>query len=111
MQIVKSIQGPIAILSLKGPLVADELPVLQQHVEDCSRSGVFRLVLDLKDTPFIDSAALEKIQNIASDMGKRGGDVRIACPNEVCRDIFVATRIGSFVQVLADKEAATRSLL
>lgn len=101
----------MAVLSVEGPLVAEEVGRLKEEIGTCETSGVVHFVLDLKETPFIDSASLETIQDIASDAGKRGGDVRIASLNDVCRDIFVATRMDNFIQTWDDAESAVRSLL
>lgn len=111
MNIGRSQQGQVSILSLQGALVEEELPVLEREFDRCIESGAFRIVLEMRQVPFIDSAGLEKIQSIVTDIGKRGGDLRVAALNDVCRDIFLCTRMDSFVQVYPDREAAVRSLL
>jgi anti-anti-sigma factor len=111
MNITRSQQGAVTILSLQGPFVEDDLPVLDREFDRCVDSGAFRLVLEMRQVPFVDSAGLEKIQSIVSDIGKRGGDLRVCSLNEVCNDIFLCTRMESFVQVLPDRETAVRSLL
>ena len=111
MEVTRSQQGPVVILALRGPLVAKGLEELDAKIGECSTAGLFRIVLEMRESPFIDSAGLEKLQSIALDMGKRGGDVRIASLNDVCRDIFLATRMESLVQVCDDRETAVRSLL
>lgn len=80
-------------------------------LDECVNSGLYRVVLDMRQSPFIDSQGLERLQDLVSDLGKRGGDLRLASPNDVCRDIFLATRMDSFVQVADDRESAIRSLM
>jgi len=111
MNVTRSQQGRVAILAVHGPLVGEELDGLDSQVDECVNAGLFKVVLDLGQTPFIDSAGLERLQSIVSDLGKRGGDLRVAALNDVCQDIFWATRMESFVQVFADRESAIRSLL
>ena len=111
MNVSRSQHGQVIILVVQGPLVEEHLEDLDAQLDNAVKEGVVRIVLDLKETPFIDSAGLERIQDMVSDMGKRGGDVRIASLNDVCRDIFSATRMESFVQVYEDRESAVRSLL
>ena len=96
---------------MQGPLVEEELQVLEKEFDRCVDSGAFRIALEMRQVPFIDSAGLEKIQSIVSDIGKRGGDLRVAALNDICRDIFRCTRMESFVQVFPDRESAVRSLL
>lgn len=111
MNVSKSQQGAITIINVQGPMVEEGLDILDALMDECVASGLLRIVFDMKRVPFVDSAGLEKIQAIVSDLGKRGGDVRIASLNDVCSDIFGATRLESFVQVFNEREAAVRSLL
>lgn len=110
MMINRSQQGAVTVLALQGSLIEEELPTVTTELERCFNSGALRLVLELKQVPFIDSAGLEKIQGVVSDLGRRGGDMRVCSLNDICRDIFLCTRMESFVQVFADRESAVRSL-
>ena len=111
MVITRSHQGTVSILSLQGPMIEEELGVLEREVEASLGSGITRLVLEMRQAPFIDSAGLEKIQALAADLGRRGGDIRVCSLNEVCRDIFLCTRMESLVQVYPDRDTAVRSLV
>jgi len=110
MEVSRTQQGPVATLGLKGPLVDEDLEALDRQIGECTHSGLFRIILDIGGVPFIDSAGLEKIQEIVSEVGLRGGHVCIASPNDVCRDILTATRMDSFVLVFQNRESAFRSL-
>jgi anti-anti-sigma factor len=110
MEVSRTQQGPVATLGLKGPLVEEDLGALDRHVEECTTHGILRIILDIAGVPFIDSAGLEKIQEIVSRVSLRGGHVCIASPNDVCRDIVAATRMDSFVLVFPNRESAFRSL-
>ena len=111
MDVVQSQRGAVTILKIKGAVTAKDLDLLDTKVEECIAANLLKVVLDVEEVPFIDSAGLEKIQSVVSDLGKRGGDVRIASANEVCTDIFQATRMDSFFQTYEDRESAVRSLL
>ena len=110
MEVTKSEQGAVAILSVKGAIIDEDLDTLDGKFAECVSEGRLKIVLDLESVPFIDSAGLEKIQETVSDLGKRGGDLCVSSLNDVCGDIFVTTRVDSLVQVFDDLEAATRSL-
>ena len=111
MEIVQIKQGPVTVLQLRGPLVKKGMDPLERQISVCADNGDLRIVLDISQVPFIDSAGLECIQSVVSEVGKHGGDVRLCSLNDVCRDIFTATRMDGFVQVLKDRETAVRSLL
>lgn len=111
MDVTQSQQGAVTVLRIKGPMTAEGLGLFGTMVAECIAANLLKVVLDVEEVPFIDSAGLEKIQSVVSDLGKRGGDVRIASANEVCTDIFQATRMDSFFQTYEDRESAVRSLL
>ena len=111
MNVSKSQQGAVTIVTVQGPMMEEELHVLDDVLDECVAKGLLRIIFDMRQVPFIDSAGLEKLQAIVSDVGKRGGDARVASLSDVCQDIFSATRLESFVQVFSDREAAVRSLL
>jgi anti-anti-sigma factor len=98
------------VITLRGPMVAEELHLLDVEVHDCVESGSTKIVFDMKEVPFIDSAGLERIQDFVTDLGKRGGDLYVAALNDACHDIFLATQMKSFVQVADNVDAALRSL-
>jgi anti-sigma B factor antagonist len=111
VEIAKSQQGAVTILTLKGALTAEDVDLLDRKIDECVNAGNCKVVLEIRQVPFIDSAGLERFQGIVSQMGRAGGDVRVASVNEVCRDIFQATRMTTFVQIFDDRESAVRSLL
>lgn len=110
MQVSRVKHGDVVVVMLRGPMVADELDLLDVEVRECFEEGLRKMVLDMKEVPFIDSAGLEKILDILADFGKRGGDLCVASLNEVCQDIFIATQLKGLVQVAANTEVAVRNL-
>lgn len=111
MIVNRSQQGQVSILAVQGPLIEEDLPLLDKEVDRVLSGGSHKIVLEMRQVPFIDSAGLEKLQSIVSDLGKRGGDMRVSSLNDVCRDIFLCTRMESFLQTFTDRESAVRSLL
>ncbi|PCJ51407.1 MAG: hypothetical protein COA73_17485 [Candidatus Hydrogenedentota bacterium] len=111
MNVTKSIKGSVAVLAVKDPIVREDLDELNDILHECSNAGVHRIVMDMRLVPHIDSAGLERLQDIVSELGKSGGDLRVTSLSAVCRDIFTATRMDSYVQVSDDMESAIRSLV
>lgn len=105
----KSEVGSAAILSLSGPLVADEESTLMKRINACIADGLTKIVIDMKHVPFVDSVGLETLQSLVPEFARKGADFRITGLNDVCRDIFVATRMMSFVHVAEDTDTAVRS--
>jgi anti-anti-sigma factor len=111
MEIKRSVEGPVVILEIHGPMIEDDAEGFQAALDKCAEMNSFRLVLEVSQVPFMDSCILEKIQHCANNFSKRGGRVCIASPDEVCHDILIATRLNNFVPTLANRDEAIRSLL
>lgn len=60
--------------------------------------GVRKLVLDLTQVDFVDSAGLGIIMRIYGEMAERGGQFRIAGPHEQVRRLFDITRTAAILQ-------------
>lgn len=110
MEIIQTRQGTSHIIELRGAMVNEELESLTNAIDECLSSGAPKIVLDLSEVPFIDSAGLEMLLDLVSRAGKLGGEIRLAAVNEVCKDIFVATRMDNFFQLFADASTALRSM-
>ena len=111
MNVTRSQQGRITILSVHGAVIAEDLEVFDSAIEETATTGLNKIVLDFKLVPFIDSAGLERLLTLTSEISRRGGDIRIASLNDVCRDIFAVTRLESLLLVFDSREAAVRSLV
>jgi len=111
MHITRSQQGPITILSVQGAIVSQDVAQVKSEVDDCLASGQTKLVLELAQVPFVDGEGLEVLQEAVTVLGKRGGDLKVCALNDICRDIFDATRMNGFVQVCENRDEATKSML
>ena len=91
-------------------MLGSELEKLDAEITPCIESAINYIVLDLEAVPFIDSVSLEKIGDLATELGKRGGDLRISSLTDICADIFRATRMDSLVHCGDNVDMAVRSL-
>lgn len=102
--------GTSTIISIHGALVDEELTKLSDAIDECLSSGTPYIVLELSEVPFIDSAGLELLLDLVSRLGKLGGEIRLAALNEVCLEIFSATRMDNFYNPFEDTDSALRSM-
>ena len=109
MEVNRSEIGSAAILSLSGPFVADEQSKFIVKIDACLNDGITRVVVDMKQVPFIDSVGLETLQSLVPEFARKGADFRITGLNDACRDIFIATRMMSFLHITDDTDTAVRS--
>jgi anti-anti-sigma factor len=94
--------GAVTVVRPTGPLRAEAIESLDEEVRPMLRGGVPYIVIDLSETPLIDSAGLEWIFALDETCCRRGGCVRICSAGELCRDILRITAVGSAVQQFDD---------
>lgn len=111
MEVTQIHRGPVRVLSLTGAFIGDECDALDSHVRECIDSDYLKIVIDIEQVPFIDSDGLDKILDLVLDLSKRGGDARMAAPNEICSDILTVARIDALIQIFDQVEEAVKSLL
>ena len=77
-----------AVLYLRGEFDTFYVPALQQEINALAKTGMHRLVLDLRFVKFINSTALGAIIKASKDATKAGGRLVISRPSPFCRDIL-----------------------
>ena len=90
--------GVVTSVRPSTPLQAEALPALDLALHPSLNKGVPYLVIDLTETSLIDGAGLEWIMTLDDDCHRRGGCVRLACANELCRDILRITSVGHVIE-------------
>lgn len=109
MQIARETEGKVTVLRISDAIVDGSLEVLEEALQECIEMDRLKIVFDMTGVPFIDSVGLEKLQEITMTVGKRAGHAVISGLNDVCRDIFVATRMDSLIPTVKTCEEAIES--
>ncbi len=101
--------GSVTVVRPNRPLQRDSLVALTTEVNESIRSGVPLVVMDLAETPLIDSAGLEWLLDLDDQCSNRGGCVCVCHANELCRDILRITCVGASMQQFPDLTSALGS--
>jgi anti-anti-sigma factor len=102
--------GHAVILNLKGDLVEDTLATFRQAVaHQLEDKNVVDVVLNLRDVPFIDSAALECLLELQERMTERLGQVRLVKCHPDARKILEITRLESAFEIFQDVPEAIKA--
>lgn len=99
-------EGPARVVRLRGELdlaAGDDLMAALSKL-DPAPDG--RVVLDLSECRFIDSAGLSAILHGAQRVADAGGSVRIACPEGNIRDLLRITAIDQSIPVVGTRDEA-----
>lgn len=104
-------EGSVTILKPSGPLLAGELEELEKQLQELARSWTGRVLLNLADVPFIDSAGLELVCRNHQVFAGNGLSLKLSNLTELTRKIFEITRLSRRFEIYPDSTAAVRSFL
>ncbi len=98
------------ILHLRGEFDTYYCPMLQEEIDSVQKTGVHRMVLNLRMVKFINSTALRAIIETSKALTSAGGKLAISRPSHFCRNIIERVGLDRVVQVFDNDEEAISSL-
>lgn len=101
--------GKNTVFSLQTSLTFENCQALEDVVNKVIEDNSNDIVLDCRSVAFFDSKALEMLLRIYEVLKGRGGLLKFANLNAICRDIFIATRVTHVFHVYGDIAEAARS--
>jgi anti-anti-sigma factor len=104
-------QGAVELISGDEPINVDNVPKVQSLLEECGARGQPRVVLDFDHVPLIDSAGLELLLDIQEQFQQRGGTLKLAGRNGLCREILSVTGVGRHFEVFSEASSAVASFV
>ena len=81
------------------PLTADHVDDAAAAFERCLADGPPMAVLDMTRIPLLDSAGLELLLNAHEAFDQRGGALKIAAANPLCRDVLSVTGVADELEM------------
>lgn len=111
MKVSRSRIGIVNFLVPEGALTRESLGELTSELEASLARGESKVIIDFHAVSGMDSAALEALVDAHLAFRRRGGALKVANLNPICRDIFLATRLETMFEVYADVGKAGRSFL
>jgi anti-sigma B factor antagonist len=103
--------GSATILTAREAIVQAECEQLRSVVIEAMGSGRGRIVLDMAEAPYIDSAGLELLCDLHDVAAERGGSFKLAAPNEICQEILRITDLRERFAVYETVEQAAKSVV
>ncbi len=111
MDILEQSQGAVMVLKPQGPLVqADSEQFRNRFMEMLGRS-LGRVVIDTSAIPFLDSAGLETLADLAEEMADGGQSLKLCGTTETVREILELTDLSLQFEHFDDLQTAVRSFL
>jgi anti-anti-sigma factor len=103
--------GAVTVLSPHGPLVEGEVEAFCGAVRAGRDGSRGRLVLDLTDMHFVDSAGLEALLDLAEEFEAAALSLKLAAANETVREVLDLTGLTGDFEFFSDAHDASRSFM
>lgn len=98
--------GSVSVIKARSALTGECLAMCKQAYEDCIANRRTSLVLDLHDSPLINSEGLEFIVDAQQGCLSRGGRLAVVEPQALCEEILSMTGVSDYVAVFSDMRSA-----
>jgi len=90
--------------------LGNRLSEMEAHVSSLIRDGARKLVIDLTQVDFVDSAGLGVIMRASGEIEQLGGKLRISGANEQVRRLFHITHTGTILALDPDLVTSVKKL-
>ncbi len=89
---VLKIESGIVVVALKGRLtLGTRLSLLEAEIKTLADGGGRKVILDLENVEYADSAALGVLLHASGAVRSKGGKLLLAAPNQRLQDLFKLT--------------------
>ena len=110
MQIDQRSVGDVIVLDLKGKITlgeGDEL--LKDKVNSLVNQGHKKIVLNLADVPYIDSAGLGEVVRTYTTVSRQGGSLKLLNLTKRITDLLSITKLLTVFETFDSENEAVRS--
>lgn len=94
--------GGRTVLTPKSPITHENCHEIERQIGEAVKRSKTDIILDCKHVIYLDSAALELLIRAHDELKNKGGALKIAGLNNVCRDTLMATRLINVLFVYKD---------
>jgi anti-anti-sigma factor len=101
--------GDVTILDLQGRLVMDEDTSCTEHIDLLVREGRLRILLNLRDVTYIDSAGVGALIAKYVSLRRRGGDLRLLSLSDRVRRVITIAHLLEVFEIFESEDLAVRS--
>ena len=110
MQIQERAVGDVMVLDLKGKITlgeGDEL--LKDKVNSLVNQGHKKVILNLADVPYIDSAGLGEVVRTYTTVSRQGGSLKLLNLTKRITDLLSITKLLTVFETFDSENEAVRS--
>jgi anti-sigma B factor antagonist len=109
MVTIREVNGPVVAYVAGRIALAEGTLLLRDMVQDFLRRGNDRIVLDLNDVDFIDSAGLGELVRSHASVRAHGGQLKLVNPSANVWDLLKITKLDQVFDIPPDEATALAS--
>ncbi len=110
MQIEQRSVGDVTVLDLKGKLtLGDGDELLRDKVNSLVQQGLKKIVLNLAEVPYIDSAGLGEIVRTYTTVSRQGGSLKLLHLTKRIQDLLSITKLLTVFETFESEDEAIKS--
>jgi anti-sigma B factor antagonist len=110
MQIDERKVGDVTILDLKGKMtLGDGDEMLRNKINSLIQTGAKKLVLNLGDVPYIDSAGLGEVVRTYTTVSRQGGALKLLNLTKRIQDLLAITKLLTVFETFDTEAEAVQS--
>ena len=110
MDMQERTQGAVVLIDVSGKLVAgDDNGQIKDKVNSLINQGQKKLVLNLADVPYIDSAGLGEIVRTYTTVSRQGGSLKLLSLTKRITDLLSITKLLTVFETFESEQEAVKS--
>jgi anti-sigma B factor antagonist len=110
MQIAERTVGGVVVIDMKGKItLGDGDELLRDKVNSLVNQGYKKLVLNLADVPYIDSAGLGEIVRTYTTVSRQGGALKLLNLTKRISDLLAITKLLTVFETFDSEADAVQS--
>jgi len=102
-------EDKIAVISTPERIDASNSSVLKELITDIVSKNIYKIVVDLSNTNFIDSSGLGALVSKISICKNNNGDVRLVVLSDRVKEVLEITHLNKILKLFQNKEDAIKS--
>ncbi|MGM0601158.1 MAG: STAS domain-containing protein [Candidatus Rifleibacteriota bacterium] len=110
IQIDKKTEANLEIIEISGSLDLQTVPVFKQEVNNLLKNGKVKIIFNLENLSFIDSAGLSAFISAMVTTKKTGGILALCSAEKTVARVFKITRMEKAFRIYPDIETAIKEL-
>ncbi len=110
MKIVERLVGDVVILDLQGKiLIGEGDDQLREAVTKLADSGKTKILLNLAEVPYVDSAGLGEVVRCYTTVSRKGGKLKLLNLTKKIQDLLAITKLLTVFETYDSEDEAVKS--